>query len=81
MKCFIAALVLLVALPAGAKTAVAQDHPQGMDHGKAHKDCCDHKTPDGKPMDCCTKKTADGKKLACCEKHAEKGAHSGHESA
>ena len=87
MKTFIAALALIAALPAAAQTqpAPAQDHPQhqGMDHGKEHKDCCEHKTPDGKPMECCAKAMKDGKKMACCDKHegpgAKADAHAGHE--
>ena len=84
MKTFIAAFALIAALPgaASAQTAPAQDHAnhQGMNHGKDHKDCCEHKTPDGKPMECCAKAAKEGKKPACCEKHDNKGhdQHSGH---
>jgi hypothetical protein len=83
MKTFIAAIALTIALPAaanaqGAPAADQHAHHQGMDHGKEHKDCCEHKGADGKVMDCCKEK--DGKKPSCCEKHGQKGhdAHSGH---
>ena len=85
MKTIIAAVALVIALPAAANAQAAQpghadhhaDH-KGMDHGKEHKDCCKHKNADGTPMDCC-KPGKDGKMAACCEKHAEKqDAHAGH---
>jgi hypothetical protein len=82
MKTFFAAFALIAALPAAAPAQFkpAQDHAhhQDMDHGKEHKDCCEHKTADGKPMDCCAKAMKDGKKMACCDKHDGKGQHAGH---
>lgn len=75
MKTFIAAFALIAALPAAAQaqSAPAETHGQhqDMNHGK-EKDCCEHKTPDGKPMDCCAKAKAGGK-MACCEKHEHQG--------
>ena len=80
MKTLIAAIALTIALPAAANAQAAQhgDHAQhqGMDHGKEHKDCCNHKNADGTPMACC-KEAKDGKKPPCCDKHA-KGQHGGH---
>lgn len=87
MKTFIAAMALVVALPAAANAqgaGHADPHAQhggsheqhkGMDHGK---ECCDHKTADGKPMNCC--KGKEGKAHACCDKKDQKGhdAHAGH---
>jgi hypothetical protein len=46
-----------------------------MDHGKEHKDCCQHKNKDGTPMKCCEEAAKSGKKMACCEK--AKGQHQG----
>ena len=89
MKTFIAAIALTIALPAAANAQAAQhgDHNaqhegnhaqhQGMDHGKEHKDCCDHKGANGKSMDCCKEKQG---KMDCCDKHEQQGkaAHAGH---
>ena len=90
MKTIIAAVALVIALPAAANAQSVdsqsahanhgQDHAQheGMDHGKEHKDCCEHKNADGTPMDCC-KPAKDGKAMACCAKHEKQQAdHSGH---
>jgi uncharacterized protein involved in copper resistance len=86
MKTFIAAIALTFALPAAANAQAPQhgdhhaqhrgnhDQHKGMDHGKEHKDCCEHKAVDGKPMECCKEK--DGKRAACCDKHAK--GHDGH---
>lgn len=83
MKTFIAAIALTFALPAAANAQAAQpaDHAQhqGMDHGKEHKGCCEHKNADGTPMACCAKPMKDGKKMECCEKQAQKAGHSGHQ--
>ena len=82
MKLLIAAAALIAALPAAAvaQTAPPAEHaePKGMDHGKEHKGCCEHKNADGTPMDCC-KEGKDGKRAACCEKH-DKAAHSDHKT-
>ncbi len=83
MKTFIAAMALVVALPAAANAQAAQpahaqehgDH-KGTDH-KDHKGCCEHKKADGTPMNCC-KEAKDGKAMACCAKHEKAGEHAGH---
>lgn len=76
MKSLIFALALSVAAPAAAQSA---DPHAGHDSHEQHKDCCDHKSPDGTPMKCCEKAGEDGKKMACCEKHEGKDdAHAGH---
>jgi uncharacterized protein involved in copper resistance len=75
MKFLIAAVALTIAVPAAAQPAGqaqpsahgGHDQHKGMDHGKAHKDCCDHKNKDGTPMKCCQEMAA-GKKPECCEK-------------
>ena len=87
MKTIIAAVALVIALPAAANAQAshADQHAQhqgmdhgSMDHGKEHKDCCKHKNADGTPMDCC-KPAKDGKAMACCAKHEKQQAdHSGH---
>lgn len=86
MKTLIAAVALTIAFPAAAHAQQHNNHAQhqgmdhgqhkGMDHGKEHKDCCDHKGSDGKPMKCCQEAMAGGKKMACCDKadHAKHGA-------
>ena len=83
MKTIISALALIVALPAAANAQATQPDAhaqhQGMDHGKEHKDCCEHKNADGTPMKCCAEAMKDGKKMACCDKHGEKGEHAGHD--
>ena len=91
MKFFIAAIAMTIAIPAAAQTAQTADphagHQMPADHGKhdgkaGHegKDCCDHKTADGKMMDCCEKAKAAGGKMECCEKHAKAAdAHAGHD--
>jgi hypothetical protein len=83
MKILIAAAALIVALPAAANAQTSQpahaEHGEhkGTDHGREHKDCCEHKNADGTPMSCC-KEGKDGKRPACCDKHAAKAEHSGH---
>ncbi len=74
MKTFLAALALTIAMPAAAPAQSSQGNHaahaqhQGMDHGKEHKACCEHKGSDGKPMKCCEKMGQQAKKMACCEK-------------
>jgi hypothetical protein len=80
MKTLIAAIALSVAFPAAAQQAAQHgDHAQhkGMDHGKEHKDCCDHKNKDGTPMKCCAEAMKSGKKMDCCDKSKGKDQHSG----
>ena len=79
MKILIAAIALTVAFPAAAQQAAQADHAQhkGMDHGKEHKDCCDHKNPDGTPMKCCADAMKSGKKMECCDKAKGQGQHQG----
>jgi hypothetical protein len=79
MKFLIAAVALTIAVPAAAQHAghaqpaahAGHDQHKGMDHGKDHKDCCNHKNKDGTPMKCCQEMA--GKKPDCCEK-AKSGA-------
>lgn len=78
MKTLIAAIALTVAFPAIGQQSHAShaEHGQhkGMDHGKEHKDCCEHKNKDGSPMKCCEEAMKSGKKMDCCDKakgHAE----------
>jgi len=85
MKFLIAAAALIVASPAAAYAQQAQpahseDHGEhkGMDHGKEHKGCCEHKNADGTPMECC-KPGKNGKRRACCEEHDAKSEHEGHD--
>ena len=97
MKILIAAVALTIAVPAAAQTGQAAnphaahqgDHGKhGTDHGKhggsgheGHKNCCEHKTADGKRMDCCDKAKAAGGKMECCEKNAQQkgGSGAGHQ--
>ena len=81
MKILIAAALLTVASPAFAQSADPHSgHPQGQhEEHEQHKDCCDHKNPDGTPMECC-KAAEDGTRPACCDKHGEgDDAHAGHD--
>ena len=85
MKLLIAAAALIAPLPAAAlgQSAPPAEHAEhgehkGMDHGKEHKGCCEHKNADGTPMDCC-EEGKDGKRAACCEKH-DKAEHSDHKA-
>lgn len=78
MKTIIALIALAIAAPAAAQ---AMDPHAGHDAThEQHKDCCDHKNPDGTRSDCCEQE--DGKMMECCAKHAgDKGAdaHAHHE--
>ena len=74
MKTFLIAALFAFAAPAAAQTMPEAAH--GEDHGSEHKDCCDHRNPDGTPMECC-KEAADGTRPACCEKHGDTKAKAG----
>jgi hypothetical protein len=82
MKFLIAAIALTAAFPAVGQQTNHAEHAghaqhQGMDHGKEHKDCCDHKNKDGTPMKCCAEAMKSGKKMDCCDKAKGHDAHKG----
>jgi hypothetical protein len=79
MKTLIAAFALTIAFPATGQQAPHSDHAQHQsgDHGKEHRNCCEHKNKDGTPMKCCADAMKSGKTPECCEKAKSHDQHQG----
>lgn len=80
MKYFLSAIALVIATPAAAQTAPAQDHQghaQHQQHGQ-HQGHAQHQQPQGgqpghAPQgDCCADRNGNGR-MDCCERMAEAG--------
>lgn len=82
MKYFLSAIALVIATPAAAQTAPAQDHQghaQHQQHGQhqGHAQHQQHQQQGGQPGhapqgDCCADRNGNGR-MDCCERTAEAG--------